>query len=219
MEKRPPARWPRRCRPCHRQCFSRDAAHLDCSPVLGLNLSDTHNERIDFTMSSMKIFLSAVSSEFEACRDELASDLRKVGAEVIVQRELQQQGRTLLEKLESYIVSCDRVIALVGNAYGWEPDAAALPAGTPRRSYTQWEYFFAQGERLEAFRQPAKDTFVYVASPEFPRPNAVGESPEVAALQQEFIAGIRARDKDHRSFRSVDELRRLVVLDGFHLVG
>jgi hypothetical protein len=33
----------------------------------------------------MKIFLSAVSGQFKACRDQLASDLRAVGAEVVVQ--------------------------------------------------------------------------------------------------------------------------------------
>src|SRR5262249_41664900 len=108
----------------------------------------------------MKIFLSAVTSEFEACRDALASDLRAVGAEVVFQRDFTQHGRTLLEKLETYVVGCDRVIALVGNTYGWEPGTAALPPGLPRRSYTQWEYAFAQGERLDGPRQPAKDTFV-----------------------------------------------------------
>ncbi len=94
----------------------------------------------------MRIFISGVSGQFKACRDQVASDLRAVGAEVAVQEDFQQHGRTLLEKLEEYVAGCDRVIALVGDAYGWEPEPAALTLGTPRRSYTQWEYFFAQGE-------------------------------------------------------------------------
>jgi len=35
----------------------------------------------------MKIFLSAVTSQFKACRDALRSDLSAVGAEVVVQED------------------------------------------------------------------------------------------------------------------------------------
>src|SRR5215471_2264083 len=115
----------------------------------------------------MKIFLSAVSRQFKASRDALASDLRAVGAEVAVQEDFQQHGRSLLEKLQEYIASCDRVIALAGDAYGWEPGDSAHPAGRPRRSYTQWEYHFAQGERLDGSRQSALPIYVYFASPDF----------------------------------------------------
>jgi hypothetical protein len=80
----------------------------------------------------MKIFLSAVSGQFKACRDALRSDLSAVGAEVVVQEDFQQHGASLLEKLERYISSCDHIIAPVGNAYGFEPDEAARPAGQVR---------------------------------------------------------------------------------------
>ena len=63
----------------------------------------------------MKIFLSAVSGQFKACRDALRSDLIAVGAEVVVQEDFQLHGASLLEKLERYIGSCDRIIALVGD--------------------------------------------------------------------------------------------------------
>jgi hypothetical protein len=46
----------------------------------------------------VKIFISGVSRQFEACRDQVASDLRAVGAEVKVQEDFQQHGGTLLEK-------------------------------------------------------------------------------------------------------------------------
>ena len=164
----------------------------------------------------MKIFLSAVSGEFKSCRDALASDLRAVGAEVVVQEDFQQHGRTLLEKLENYIAGCDRVIALAGQAYGGETDGAALP-GKARRSFTQWEYFFAQGERLDGPHRRAKDTFVYFASPDFLQKNPVSQPPDAAALQQQFVAGIRASGKDYSAFGSLDELRINVLRDGFHL--
>jgi Domain of unknown function (DUF4062) len=155
----------------------------------------------------MKIFLSAVSGEFQSCRNALASDLRAVGSEVRVQEDFQQYGGTLLEKLESYIALCDRVIALVGNAYGSEPEPTALPPDKPRRSYTQWEYFFGQGERLDGNRRRGKDIFVYLACPDFLCLNQVSEPPDAASLQQEFIANIRASGKDRNVFGSLDELR------------
>src|SRR5437762_5509194 len=114
-------------------------------------------------MTKLTIFLSAVSGQFEKCRNALASDLRAVGAEVCVQEDFQQHGRTLLEKLEDYIAGCDRVLALVGDAYGFEPDKAARPADKPRRSYTQWEYGFALGERLSGPPAGRKPVFVYFA--------------------------------------------------------
>jgi hypothetical protein len=79
----------------------------------------------------MKIFLSAVSSQFKDCREKLRSDLSAVGAEVVVQEDFQQHGGSLLEKLEQYIAGCDRLIALVGDAYGDEPDESARPPVQP----------------------------------------------------------------------------------------
>jgi hypothetical protein len=164
----------------------------------------------------MKIFLSAVSGQFKACRDALRSDLSAVGAEVVVQEDFQQHGASLLEKLERYIASCDRIIALVGDAYGFEPEETARPAGQPRRSYTQWEYYFAMGERLDGSRQPPKDIFLYIGSPEFLAMNWVSQA-DAAQLQQEFIKELVRSGKDRNQFGSLHELRALVLRDGFRL--
>ncbi len=96
----------------------------------------------------MKIFLSAVSGQLKECRDALASDLRAIGCEVKVQEDFQQGPRTLIEKIEEYVAHCDRVIALVGDAYGFEASGVAVPAVDPPRTYTQWEFYFALGDRL-----------------------------------------------------------------------
>jgi hypothetical protein len=165
----------------------------------------------------MKIFLSAVSGQFKSCRDALRSDLSAVGAEVVVQEDFQQHGASLLKKLERYIASCDRIIALVGDAYGYEPEEMARPAGQPRRSYSQWEYFFAMGERLDGSRQSAKDIFFYLASPEFLAMHAVAQADDAAHLQQEFINELRQSGKDRNQFDSLHELRALVLRDGFRL--
>jgi len=165
----------------------------------------------------MKILLSAVSGQFKACRDKLRSDLSAVGAEVVVQEDFQQHGASLLEKLERYIASCDRIIALVGDAYGFEPEKTARPASQPRRSYTQWEYYFAMGERLNGSRQPSKDIFLYIGSPEFLAMNPVSQPEDAAHLQQEFIKELVRSGKDRNGFSELHELCRLVLRDGFQL--
>src|SRR3954447_16299658 len=140
----------------------------------------------------MRIFLSAVSGQFRHCRLALASDLRATGAEVKTQEDFQQHGRTLLEKLQAYIAGCDRVIALIGDAYGYEPPEEARPAGRPRRSYTQWEYAFAQGERLDGPRAGRKDVFVYHATERYLREHPVAQELGQAAMQREFLAEVLA---------------------------
>ena len=167
----------------------------------------------------MKIFLSAVSSQFRDCRNALASDLRAVGVEVTVQENFQQHGRTLLEKLEAYIAGCDRVIALVGDAYGYEPEKAARPQGRPRRSYTQWEYYFAQGERLDGSKAPRKDIFVYTATANYlaAHPAPADQSSEQSELQKGFLAAIHASGEDRNPFGSLHELCRLALRDGFRV--
>ena len=165
----------------------------------------------------MKIFLSAVSSQFKDCREKLRSDLSAVGAEVVVQEDFQQGPGSLLEKLERYIAGCDRVIALVGDAYGYEPDESARPPGTPRRSYSQWEVFFARGERLAGPPQPAKPLYVYFAAPEFLAGNAVAQGEEVSRLQSGFASALRRSGEDWGSFNSLDGLRAMVLRDGFRL--
>jgi tetratricopeptide (TPR) repeat protein len=165
----------------------------------------------------MKIFLSAVSGQFRECRNALASDLRAVGVEVAVQEDFQQHGRTLLEKLQEYIAGCDRMIALVGNAYGSEPEPAVRPAGRPRRSYTQWEYFFAQGERLDGTIAPRDDIYVYVATADYLKAHPVQQTADQAELQRGFLAEICTSGEDRNAFDSLDQLCRLALRDGFRV--
>ncbi len=166
----------------------------------------------------MKIFISAATSEFRACRDALASDLRAVGAtEVKVQEDFQQGPRTLLEKLEAYVAECDRVILLVGDAFGAEPTSLETPSGSPRRSYTQWEYFFATGERLNSVPAKRKHIFVYFASADFPRSKTNVQDDEVAQLQRAFAETILGCGEDRQVFSTLAELRVLVLRDGFRL--
>jgi tetratricopeptide (TPR) repeat protein len=166
----------------------------------------------------MKIFISAATSQFKKCRDALASDLRAVGAtEVKVQEDFTQGSSTLLDKLETYIAECDRVIVLVGEAFGAEPTAAETPSCASRRSYTQWEYCFGRGERLNGQRAKRKEVFIYFASAEFLRSQPIDQSDEVAKLQRTFAEAIVSSGEDRQEFSSLEELRALVLRDGFRL--
>jgi hypothetical protein len=112
---------------------------------------------------SVKIFLSTVSDEFRAYRDQLRSDLTRHNVEVKVQEDFKDLGRDTLAKLDVYIAHCDAVVHLAGAMTGAVPDEHALgalrakypdladklpPLGKALAnrvevSYTQWEAWLA----------------------------------------------------------------------------
>ena len=165
----------------------------------------------------MKIFLSAVSGQFKECRNALGSDLRAIGCEVKVQEDFQQGPRTLIEQIEQYVAQCDRVIALVGDAYGFEASGVAVPAVEQPRSYTQWEYFFALGHRLDGSRVPRKDIYVYFASQKFLDLHPVAQTDDDALRQRRYREEIEASGEHRNAFGTEDELRRLVLRDGWQI--
>jgi tetratricopeptide (TPR) repeat protein len=112
---------------------------------------------------SVKIFLSTVSDEFRAYRDQLRTDLTRHNVEVKVQEDFKDLGGDTLDKLDVYVAHCDCVVHLVGDMTGADsgepsrrailakyPDLAAKlpPLGEALRngvevSYTQWEAWLA----------------------------------------------------------------------------
>jgi tetratricopeptide (TPR) repeat protein len=166
---------------------------------------------------TMKIFLSAVTRQFKECRDALATDLRAIGCEVKVQEDFQQGPRTLIERLEEYVAQCERVIALVGDAYGYEASGVAVPPVDPPRSYTQWEYDIAMGVRLNGTRAPRKDVYLYLASDRYLAEHPVSQPDEHAARQRRFRDEIEASGEHWAPFDTVDQLCRTVLRDGWKL--
>src|SRR5580704_8510085 len=75
---------------------------------------------------SVRIFLSTVSDEFRAYRDQLRHDLTRPNVEVKVQEDFKDLGTVTLDKLDVYIANCDAVVHLVGDMTG----AAAKPEST-----------------------------------------------------------------------------------------
>jgi hypothetical protein len=116
-----------------------------------------------FMSASAKIFLSTVSDEFRAYRDQLRSDLTRPNVEVKVQEDFKDQGRGTLDELDVYIAGCDAVVHLAGDMIGSAPGEPALralrakypdladklpPLGEALQSeagvpYTQWEAWLA----------------------------------------------------------------------------
>src|SRR6516162_3209022 len=108
---------------------------------------------------SISVFLSTVSDEFRAYRDQLRSDLTRHNVEVKVQEDFKALGGDTLDKLDVYIAHCDAVVHLVGEMTGSAPGKREqqallrkypdLPASPPplddalqrgaEISYTQWE--------------------------------------------------------------------------------
>src|ERR1700757_1528421 len=108
---------------------------------------------------SISVFLSTVSDEFRAYRDQLRSDLTRHNVEVKVQEDFRDLGGEALCKLDVYIAHCNAVVHLVGDmtgAYPGERGLSALLAKYPDLptklpplgavlkkgvgvSYTQWE--------------------------------------------------------------------------------
>ena len=127
---------------------------------------------------SAKIFLSTVSDEFRAYRDQLRSDLTRHNVEVKVQEDFKDLGRGILDELDVYIEHCDAVVHLVGDMTGSDPGEHALgalrtkypdlavklpPLGAALRnglgvSYTQWEAWLALYHGILLFIAKAADS-------------------------------------------------------------
>jgi tetratricopeptide (TPR) repeat protein len=174
---------------------------------------------------SVKIFISCVSREFLAYRDQLRHDLTRHNVEVKVQEDFKDLGTLTLEKLDAYIRACDAVIHLVGEMTGAVarpastravlakyPDIAgripplgAALAGSEEISYTQWEAWLAlhHGKPLLIAQAGADAENL---GPEF-APTAASR-----AAQQAHIARLRAVERyPGCTFTSADQLAKYVL--------
>jgi len=64
------------------------------------------------------VFLSTVSDEFRAYRDQLVHDLTRPNVAVKVQEDFKDLGGDMLDKLDAYIAASDTVVHLVGDMTG-----------------------------------------------------------------------------------------------------
>jgi hypothetical protein len=79
---------------------------------------------IQSSSTNKKLFLSAVSSEFESYRQLLAGDLKRPALDVAVQEDFVVSGGSTLQKLDDYVKACHGVVHLIGKATApglWPP--------------------------------------------------------------------------------------------------
>ena len=173
------------------------------------------------TPATVRVFLSAVSTEFRSYRLRLANQLGALKGkpfEVKVQEDFQQGGYTLLQRLADYLRECDLVIHLVGDAAGARPSAdheRALfqhlgetpPEPLPCWSYTQWEYRLA--------RRFNNRMLVYLVQPEAPRDCGlpVRQSDNDARLQRAHLAHIHNSGEHWKLFAGPHQLIREIFYD------
>jgi hypothetical protein len=115
-------------------------------------------------MSHVRLFLSAVTDEFQSYRDRLRRGLQRPNVTVQIQEDFIATGTETLDKLDTYVAGCDAVIHLVGDMTGaWAAPATlsalklrypalgerlsclrtSLDSNVPPLSYTQWEAYLA----------------------------------------------------------------------------
>lgn len=108
------------------------------------------------------VFISGVSTDFEnertALRNVLEQDQTDSGYTVYEQKRFENSGiDSLLQQIQSYVLSCDAVIAMLGPHSGHTPEGNIvayfrefLPPGFSCASITQWEIFYARmcGKRI-----------------------------------------------------------------------
>ncbi len=114
---------------------------------------------------NVKLFLSCVSDEFGAYRDELRRKLTRPNVEVKIQEDFKLLGGDTLKMLEDYIAQCEAVVHFVGDMAGSSPAPTTVDDLLTRRpdlaarladkgmgrealaslTYTQWEAWLAIG--------------------------------------------------------------------------
>jgi tetratricopeptide (TPR) repeat protein len=161
----------------------------------------------------LRIFISAVTSEFGKARDALASDLRAQHHTVHVQSDFQQgpDNATLLGALAAYIRDCHAVVCIIGNHCGsCPPDSVAkrfsevLPKAIEEASFTQWEFFLA--------RHSNRRTYVYMARDDY-KPDEDAASGNSAALQHSYVEYLKTAGVHYTQFSDAKELRIAVLRD------
>jgi len=173
---------------------------------------------------SISVFISTVSDEFRAYRDQLIHDLTRHDVAVKVQEDFKGLGNDTLDKLDVYIAHCEAVVHLVGEmtgAFPGEPEQQALIAKHPdlpdrlaslgealpqgkQISYTQWEAWLALYH--------AKRLFMAKAEPAAPRGPRFAPTDQSRAEQEAHLTRLRSacRYPDF-TFRSEDELAKHVL--------
>jgi tetratricopeptide (TPR) repeat protein len=150
-----------------------------------------------------EVFIAATSADLGSYRQVAKEAVLTLGAHPIEEKTFPTDYRELQALLAHRLDPCDVIIHLVGFYYGGEPKA---PPDTPRRSWTQWEYYHAtQGERQKpVYRFLARENCHFDAQP--------SEDAEKQRLQREHREHLRTPGGPiYYEFSTPEELRELIL--------
>ncbi|WP_339612967.1 tetratricopeptide repeat protein [uncultured Rubinisphaera sp.] len=163
-----------------------------------------------------RIFISAVSSEFRSTRQTVANILPRLGYEPVVLEIFGTEAGDLRTMLREKIDSCQGLVQIVGDAYGFAPLTDDPDFGPV--SYTQYEFLYAQ--------QTDKKTWLIFAEPDCSRdteleqldlPDAAEHSDPIAEqkrrreLQQSYRE--RVKKSEHVWHSAADNARLELLIE------
>ena len=170
-------------------------------------------------MVHVRLFISAVSTEFKSYRDLLRGYLQRPNVTVHVQEDFIAGGLPTLDKLDTYIRQCDAVIHIIGDMTGMMarrasvqliaerygdfadrmPELKAAFEGVLDVSYTQWEAYLAIYHR--------KELLVAVPTRTAPREaDTYIKSAEQEAAQQAHLKRLRQYERFPVTFTNGENL-------------
>ena len=159
-----------------------------------------------------RVFISAVSKEFQTLRRQAADVLFLQGYEPVTQDLQGTDPGKLLDVLKEKIDSCDGLIQIIGIGYGSEPPSQEI-AGYGRVSYTQFEFLYANDlkEKKTKF-----ETWVFTPREACTRDTPIEEldlnkdqerplehQSELRTLQEDYLDKLRR--EGHRSHSPEDD--------------
>jgi tetratricopeptide (TPR) repeat protein len=145
---------------------------------------------------TMKVFVSATSSDLGSCRLTVRDLLLTQGIHPVLQDHFPPDYRQLVEYLRDQISSTEAVLCLVGEVYG-----AAPTDGLANRSYTQLEYDIA--------RELDIPVFVFLTDQEFQSAQKISEPTEMTHFQQQYRVALMDSHKCE-FFSTPDELEKKI---------
>src|ERR1700693_1050131 len=150
-----------------------------------------------------EVFISATSADLGSYRQVAKEAVLTLGAHPIEEKNFPTDYRELQALLARRLDPCDAIVHLVGFYYGGEPKA---PPDTPRRSWTQWEYYRATfGERPKpVYRFLAREDCHFDAQPT--------EDAEKQRLQREHRESLKKPGGPiYYEFSTPQELRERIL--------
>jgi hypothetical protein len=172
---------------------------------------------------AISVFLSTVSDEFRAYRDQLVHDLTRQNVTVKVQEDFKDLGGDTLAKLDTYIAHCDAVVHLVGEMCGAEADERQQQALLANHSelqsklpplrealknglclpYTQWEAWLALYH--------AKPLMIAKATEAAPREPSYAPTEASRSAQAEHLKRLKDYHRYSCEFANPDDLAKQIA--------